>query len=168
MVDNAVATNPNPGGISKNPKLMKNLENGGGASVDPARKPAFVLIVDDEAEFGMFQKTLLEEEGLTAAVAISGEEAAGIGSALSEPGAIALVDMTMPGLDGIETIHALQQRHPALKFIATSGHSESRFRVRLDALGVRTFLPKPYTTDRLLSVIRKLLLQEPEPVPVGA
>src|SRR6202000_317292 len=109
-----------------------------------------------------------EEEGLTAAVAISGHEATGIGSALSEPGAVALVDMTMPGLDGIETIHELQKRHPALKFIATSGHCESRYRVRLDALGVRTFLPKPFTTDRLLSAIRDLLVHDPDPLPAMA
>jgi CheY-like chemotaxis protein len=125
--------------------------------------PSFVLIVDDEPDFGNFQKWLLEDYGLTVAVATSGYEALELpepeAEPLSRPGAIALVDMTMPELDGLGTIRGLQQRHPSLKFIATSGHSESRFRANLDSLGVRTFLPKPFTTDRLLQAMHNVLAE---------
>lgn len=115
-----------------------------------------ILIVDDEPEFAMFQKLLLENRGCNVSVATSGRDALQFGMLLTGRGAIAVVDMMMPVTDGLATIEALQTHYPTLHFIASSGHPEARFRERLEQLGVRHFLAKPYTTDALLRVMDEI------------
>ena len=128
--------------------------------------PSFILIVDDEIEFGMFQKYLLESRGMNVSVATSGREALQFGVLLTAVGAVAIVDMMMPGMDGLTTIHPLQQEYPSLRYVASSGHPETAFRARLNELGVRHFLAKPYTTDRLMETIHNVLAGvDPRPEP---
>ena len=119
--------------------------------------PSFVLIVDDEPEFAPLQQALLEERGIAASVASSGKEALEYGVLLTAKGAVAIVDMMMPEMDGMATIEVLKWHYPDLRYVASSGHPEKQFREKLDELGVPVFLAKPYSTDGLVEAMRVAL-----------
>lgn len=69
---------------------------------------------------------------------------------------VALVDMVMPGLSGVETIPLLLERNPRLRVIASSGCSQELFREGLSRLGVEQFLSKPYPIERLIAEVESL------------
>jgi CheY-like chemotaxis protein len=119
--------------------------------------PTFTLIIDDEVEFARLQQLLLESTGCPAGFATSIKEGLQYGILLAARDAVAIVDMMMPEVDGVSTIRILQQTYPDLKFVASSGHAESRFRPHLDKVGVKKFLPKPYTIEQLHEALDEVL-----------
>lgn len=129
--------------------------------------PTFTLIIDDEVEFARLQQLLLEASGCPAGYAASMKEGLQYGILLAARDAVAIVDMMMPVMDGIAMIRNLQTTYPNLKFIASSGHAESRFRPHLDGLGVHKFLAKPYSLEAMLEALDEVLRSpsSPEPVP---
>ena len=114
-----------------------------------------ILIVDDDPLFRLLTRMLLESHGLTVSVAAGCEEAIEL-LPIAQPG-LALVDMAMPQLDGLRTIAALRAVASDLRFIACSGQEEEFFRDRLDLLDVPHFLPKPFTVDVLLAMLRRAM-----------
>jgi len=109
--------------------------------------PSSLLIVDDNADFASTCEAILAEMGIRAVKASSGREAMGLCSSDGETVGLALVDLNMPELDGPATINALKLRMPRLKVIAISGTTPVPFFRRLNELGVRHFLPKPFLLD---------------------
>jgi hypothetical protein len=65
--------------------------------------------------------------------------------------------MGMPHMDGLATIRMLQKMNPQVKIIATSGLKSVGKVSEAAALGVTTFLPKPYTADKLLNSLHEVL-----------
>ncbi len=121
-----------------------------------------VLIVDDDPLFRMLTRLLLESHGCTVTVADGCEEALARLS-IDKPG-LAIVDMMMPGIDGLSTISALREVESELKFIACSGHDVEQFRASLIELQVPYFLPKPFTVDVLLATMRRAMAVQPAAV----
>jgi CheY-like chemotaxis protein len=74
---------------------------------------------------------------------------------------VVLTDMMMPGLDGPETIQILRKMNPLLPIIAASGLSTDSQVTKAKSLGVNHFLPKPYTAEALLKVLRQILVEKP-------
>ena len=116
-------------------------------------RPIRILVVDDDAEYLRLMNLFLHRNGHTVLLANSGQEA----EEHAEGVDLALIDMIMPELSGLETIALLQGRNPKLKIIASSGCFESDFRAELDRLGVETFLQKPFAPERLLEQINLLI-----------
>ena len=115
-----------------------------------------VLIVDDDPLFRLLTRLLLESRGCTVSVADGcGEALDVLGSAKPE---VAIVDMVMPGEDGLETIAAMRARAGDLRFIACSGHDADLFQAELAALQVSHFLAKPFTVEELVVTIRQAML----------
>ncbi|MEZ5100409.1 MAG: PAS domain-containing protein [Thermoleophilia bacterium] len=115
-----------------------------------------VLIVDDEPEVREVARLVLEPVGLATLQAANGREALEL--LRRRPGEIDLVllDMTMPELDGAETLGALRQLAPGLPVIVSSGHARRHALGRLPDEDV-LFLYKPYRPRDLLRAVGEAL-----------
>ncbi|MEE2702589.1 MAG: sigma-54 dependent transcriptional regulator [Myxococcota bacterium] len=112
---------------------------------------ATILIVDDEESIRTSVAEILSDEGYSYRVAGSGEEAlATIADAAPD---LVLLDIAMPGPDGIEVLERLRDGRPELPVIMMSGHSTIEIAVRATRLGAYDFLEKPLSCDKLLLAI---------------
>jgi len=116
-----------------------------------------VLVIDDEISILTITSQTLQAFGYHVLTANNG--ATGVAMYVQHQSEIALVltDMMMPVMDGRATIHALKQINPAVKIIAASGLGVNEEVSKGAALGVRHFLPKPYTAETLLITLRTVL-----------
>lgn len=116
-----------------------------------------VLIVDDEATILSVTRQTLETFGYEVLAAEDGAQAIGLYALHRERVALVLTDMMMPVMDGPALIAALQRINPTVRVIVTSGLNANGGVARAVAAGVRHFLPKPYTAETLLKLIRQTL-----------
>jgi len=121
-----------------------------------------VLLVDDEAEFvETLVKRLRKRKVNTAAVG-SGEEALKI---LKEmPVDVVVLDVKMPGMDGIETLRKIKKINPLIEVIMLTGHANMEVAIEGMELGAFDYLMKPMDIDELLyklqDAYKKKWLQE--------
>ena len=121
-----------------------------------------VLLVDDEAEFvETLVKRLRKRKVNTAAVG-SGEEALEI---LKEmPIDVVVLDVKMPGMDGIETLRQIKKISPLVEVIMLTGHANMEVAIEGMELGAFDYLMKPMDIDELLyklqDAYKKKWLQE--------
>ena len=121
-----------------------------------------VLLVDDEAEFvETLVKRLRKRKVNTAAVG-SGEEALEI---LKEmPIDVVVLDVKMPGMDGIETLRKIKKISPLIEVIMLTGHANMEVAIEGMELGAFDYLMKPMDIDELLyklqDAYKKKWLQE--------
>jgi CheY-like chemotaxis protein len=113
-----------------------------------------VLVVDDEPHVRAVARRVLERCGYRVLLAEHGEEALAI--AREAEVSVALVDATMPGLSGAETLRRLRALRPALPLVLTSGHAEDEVRRAADE-ALAGFLPKPFAPDDLRGAIERAL-----------
>ena len=114
-----------------------------------------VLVVDDEPSVLEVARRILERSGYEVVAAASGSEAVQLLGAAEAPVEAAIVDMSMPGLNGIETMRALRRTAPALPVILSSGYTTESFEDGLPA-GTR-FIQKPYASQDLLELLREVM-----------
>lgn len=112
---------------------------------------ARVLLVDDEVEFieGLSQR--LEVRGLKVTTATGGEEAVRIADR-QEFDAI-ILDLAMPGMDGLETLRRIRANHPDAEIIMLTGHGSIKSGIQAIKLGAEDFLNKPVDIKLLLRKI---------------
>src|ERR671918_2149985 len=132
-----------------------------------------VLIVDDipETRDHLTRLLGLEREIDVAGTAGSGEEA--IRLALELRPDVLVMDINMPGMDGIATSEIISQRLPNSAIIMMSVHGEAEHMKRAMLAGAREFLIKPFSADELSTSIkrvheRELVRREQMAVSVGA
>jgi signal transduction histidine kinase/ActR/RegA family two-component response regulator len=123
----------------------------------PMGNGELILVVDDEAAVRELAKNVLEMFGYRAIVASDGAEAMAIYAERRGEIEVVVTDLMMPVMDGPATIRALQRLDPKVKIIAASGLSGNGRMLEAAHAGVKSFLPKPYTADRLLKAIAELL-----------
>jgi two-component system cell cycle sensor histidine kinase/response regulator CckA len=119
-----------------------------------------ILVVDDEPSARQITQQTLQAFGYNATLACDGAEAVAIYATRGHEIAIVLTDMTMPVMDGIATIRVLLRINPAVRIIGASGLSASGYATQAASLGVKHFLPKPYTAEVLLRELRDILSEE--------
>ncbi len=137
-------------------EVTKNRDSDHGRNKKVAnRNPATgtVLVVDDEELIRILTESFLEQLGYRVLLADCGEAAVKIYRDKSAQIQLVLSDITMPGIDGIETIRQLRAISPELKAILSSGYSSER----IDTLPRDTvFLAKPYSITELRTAIKKI------------
>jgi CheY-like chemotaxis protein len=69
---------------------------------------------------------------------------------------VAIVDLTMPGIGGLETARQLRSLHPDLRIILSSGHRDTDIQAKIDSDLICEFLHKPYRPSELLSLLNQL------------
>jgi len=118
-----------------------------------------ILIVDDEKDIRTALCGILEDEGYQVLCAESGAE--GIETARHELPDLILLDIWMPGMDGLETLEKLKSLLPQVTVIMISGHGTIDTAVRATKLGAFDFIEKPLSLEKvLISVANALQLQE--------
>lgn len=116
-----------------------------------------ILIIDDEASILSVTQQTLEAFGYRVIAANDGAEAIAIYAERRHEIALVLTDIMMPIMDGLVTARAMMRLNNNVKIIAASGLSANATLARLTDVGVRHFLPKPYTAESLLTKVRQVI-----------
>jgi PAS domain S-box-containing protein len=120
-------------------------------------KGELVLVVDDEMPIRDALVRTLENNGYRAYTAEDGSDALALYFQRRDEIELVLTDLSMGQMDGITLIRSLRKVNPRVRVIASSGHLHNENLATLKALGVKTFLDKPYTADKLLRAVRTVL-----------
>jgi len=112
-----------------------------------------LMIVDDEEEFLNAIRRSLEVRDFNVITANRGEKA--IELAKKNPVDIAIVDLKMPGIDGLETLETLKKGHPWMEIIILTGHGTIDSAVGATRSGAYSYLQKPCELDVLMKVLIK-------------
>jgi two-component system nitrogen regulation response regulator NtrX len=116
---------------------------------------ATVLVVDDEESILETLTGILEDDGYEVLTASSGEEAL---RSFDEFGPeVVLLDVWMPGMDGIETLKNIREKRNPASVIMISGHSTIDTAVQAIKFGAYDFLEKPLSLERVLILTRRAL-----------
>jgi len=107
-----------------------------------------VLLVDDEVEFLETLIKRMQKRAVNAAGVQSGEEA--LATLDQNPADVVLLDVKMPGMDGIETLREIKKRYPLIEVIMLTGHANVEVAVQGMELGAFDYLMKPMDIDELL------------------
>ena len=116
-----------------------------------------VLVVDDEEMIRNVARRTLERFGYRVLLASNGAEAVSLYAQHHQDIAVVLTDMTMPVMDGPATIVALRALNPKVLIIGSSGLGATGHVAKATGAGVQYFVPKPYTAEAMLRVLRKIL-----------
>ncbi|MBK8858999.1 MAG: response regulator [Opitutaceae bacterium] len=116
-----------------------------------------ILVVDDEAAIRERVGDLLEAYAYQTLRAESGNEALKLLLQYRGSMKLVLTDMMMPGMDGLDLIHALQLHDASVMVVVMSGFDTEAHRNVLTALGVKEILPKPVAPGLLLQTLVRLL-----------
>lgn len=114
-----------------------------------------VLLIDDESAVRQISRQTLESFGYEVLVAGDGAEGVRLYAEHLARVSVVITDMMMPIMDGPTTIQILLQINPKLKIIAASGLNN-----KVANLGIKQFIPKPYTTETLLKALQEVLAAE--------
>ncbi len=110
-----------------------------------------VLLVDDEQDFVEVLGERLEARGFEVRTSFSGDDAL---AKLTEKGAdVVILDVLMPGKDGMETLREIKQIHPLTEVIMLTGHATIETAIQGLKLNAYDYLMKPTDTEALVTKI---------------
>lgn len=115
--------------------------------------PSRVLLVDDEREFvqTLSERLMMREMG--SAIAYDGESALDV--VKDDQPDVMILDLKMPGIDGIEVLKRVKETHPQIEVIILTGHGSEKDRHRCMQLGAFAYLNKPVDIELLSDMIKK-------------
>ncbi|HWP35015.1 MAG TPA: response regulator, partial [Thermodesulfobacteriota bacterium] len=115
---------------------------------------ARILIVDDEPGVRESLRMVLKGEH---DVRTAADAPAALARLAEGPVDLVLLDILMPGMDGLELLRAIRQRHPALPVVMLTATRTIRTAVEAMRLGAFDYLTKPFDVEELLVVVRQAL-----------
>ncbi|MEW5723054.1 MAG: sigma-54 dependent transcriptional regulator, partial [Thermodesulfobacteriota bacterium] len=118
-----------------------------------------LLVVDDEPAHRLMLKAHLEQAGFQVIEAASGEETLDLllGPERDRPPDLMLLDLRMPGLDGLEVLERLRKAGLSVPVIIMTAYSSIDSALKAGRLGIKHYLTKPLDTDELLLKIQQVL-----------
>jgi CheY-like chemotaxis protein len=116
-----------------------------------------ILMIDDEDSILAIMSQTLEAFGYRVLTADNGAAAVAIYVQNRHRISAVLTDMMMPTMDGLATIQVLKQLDPAVRIILASGLTVNANLSKATGAGVKHFLPKPYSAETLLQMLRTVL-----------
>jgi two-component system, NtrC family, nitrogen regulation response regulator NtrX len=114
-----------------------------------------ILIVDDEEMIRQSLGGILADEGLEVLKAGSGEDA--LKMIEEEMPSLVLLDIWLPGMDGLETLKAIKTDYPAMCVVMMSGHGTIETAVKATKLGAFDFIEKPLSLEKVMLVVNHAL-----------
>jgi two-component system, NtrC family, nitrogen regulation response regulator NtrX len=111
-----------------------------------------ILIVDDEESIRKSLKDILGDEGYEVVTAASGREALDV-LAEAQP-SLALLDIAMPDMDGIETLRRFKETRPEMQVIMITGHGTIETAVQTTKMGAYDFIQKPLSLERVSLAVK--------------
>jgi len=118
---------------------------------------ARILVIDDEAAIRDSLRMILEYEDYRFLGAANGPE--GIAMAQRERPDLVLLDIKMPGMDGMEVLRTLRAADEALPIVMISGHGTTATAVDAIKSGATDFLEKPLGSERVIVTLKNALTQ---------
>jgi DNA-binding NtrC family response regulator len=112
-----------------------------------------VLLVDDEQEFVDSLSERLELRNLETEVAKNGEEA--LAAVKTDVPDVMVLDLRMPGIDGIEVLRRVRKSHPEVAVVVLTGHGTDKDEKEAIKLGASAYLKKPVDVDQLVNVLHR-------------
>jgi CheY-like chemotaxis protein len=117
--------------------------------------PSKVLLVDDEREFVQTLSERLLMRDMGSAVAYDGESALAMIHEHEDEPEVMILDLKMPGIDGIEVLKRVKQSRPEIEVIILTGHGSEQDRKTCEELGAFAYLQKPVDIDVLTETLKK-------------
>ncbi|RJP68541.1 MAG: response regulator [Candidatus Abyssobacteria bacterium SURF_17] len=115
--------------------------------------PSKILLVDDEKEFVQTLSERLEMRDLSTAVVYDGEQA--LSYLKSEEPEVMILDLRMPGIDGVEVLRRVKKEHPGVEVIILTGHGTEKDEQLTRELGAFAYLEKPVEIDKLAKTVKE-------------
>ncbi|SFM63481.1 response regulator [Thermodesulforhabdus norvegica] len=125
-----------------------------------------VLLVDDEKEFVDALRERLEIRDLPSGVAYNGEQALQIVE--DEIPDVMVLDLKMPGIDGMEVLRRIRKAYPEVQVIILTGHGSEKDEEEARRLGAFEYLQKPVDIDELVRLLRLAYKKKMEDTMVAA
>ncbi len=116
-----------------------------------AQTPIKVLVVDDEEDVASALVTRLTRRGFAARAVTSG--AATLAELASVGADVVILDLKMPHMDGLETLHHIRSRHPSVQVIVLTGHGSVASGIEGMQIGATDYLRKPVPIETLCTAI---------------
>ncbi|MFZ5926530.1 MAG: sigma-54-dependent transcriptional regulator [Acidobacteriota bacterium] len=116
---------------------------------------ASILLVDDDSVFRQVLTGELRRAGLDVSGAASGEEA--LQTAARQPPDIVLLDIRLPGMDGLSVLKSLRASHPAVEVIMLTGHGSIDTAIESIRMGAFDYVQKPCPLEELLLRIQRAM-----------
>lgn len=113
-----------------------------------------LLVVDDEEDFLESIVMRIELRGIRASGVTSGQAALDYLEAHADEVDVVLLDIKMPGMDGLETLRHIKASYPALETIVVTGHASQEFSRLGRELGAYDYLIKPIRLEAILESIQ--------------
>lgn len=114
-----------------------------------------ILVVDDETSIRQSLEGILEDEGFATFFAATGEECLTL--LQSEDPDLILLDIWMPGIDGLETLKKIKRAQPQQLVVMMSGHGSIETAVKATRFGAFDFIEKPLSLEKVLLSIQNAL-----------
>ena len=114
-----------------------------------------ILIVDDEKNIASSLKGILSAEGYD--VSMTGDGMKALELIQKDPPDLVLLDIWLPGMDGIEVLKTLKTYSPGVEVLIMSGHGTIDTAVKATKLGAQDFIEKPFSLDRITESIENAL-----------
>jgi len=124
---------------------------------NPAGTRELILIIDDEALIVTLAKRMLTDAGYRVVTSAEPFQALEIFKQLKDEVDLVILDFTLPIMDGSEVFDALRKITPSVAVMLSSGFAEQEKVRAMLSQGLRGFLPKPYTQEKLLAQVRSTL-----------
>ncbi|MDI6801148.1 MAG: response regulator [Thermodesulfovibrionales bacterium] len=118
-------------------------------------KKSRILVIDDEEIVRLSCKRSLAPEGYEVETAASGNE--GLALFEKEKYDLVLIDLKMPGIDGIEILLNMKKKHPEQTAIIMTGYDTIEHIVESISSGAAHYLEKPFTPDTLIQRVTETL-----------
>ena len=115
-----------------------------------------ILVVDDDPVMREMVEEMLSSHGHPVVVAESAKQALELADAEAELGCV-VTDLQMPGMDGLELLGALRERHPATPVVMMTSFGSVETAVEAMRLGAHDFVTKPFQAERLLLTLERAL-----------
>jgi len=125
--------------------------------LNPKGNRELILLVDDETEISEIASDMLAEEGYKIILAKDGFEALRIYQQVGKQIGLVILDFFLPVMDGDAVFDELRALNPNVNVVLSSGFAEQSKLGAMLAQGLRGFIPKPYTREKLLEQVRSTL-----------
>jgi two-component system, cell cycle sensor histidine kinase and response regulator CckA len=116
-----------------------------------------ILYVDDEITICRLVARMLERLGYSVTIRTDAAQAVATFQLRADEFQMAIIDLTMPEMSGLEVARHMLERRPAMPVLLTTGYSASMTDEQLQALGIRKLLMKPFTTEDLGRIVAEML-----------
>ncbi|MDZ7666864.1 MAG: response regulator [Desulfotignum sp.] len=112
-----------------------------------------ILLVDDEQDFVETLSERLQMRDMDSYAVFDGKTA--LAQVRSHPPQVMIIDLKMPGMDGIQVLRQVKQTHPYIRVIILTGHGSEHDRKICMDLGASAYFQKPVDIDELNAAIRQ-------------